>query len=102
MADRFAFNTRVIPQLMNHPNLRHVLKDMAEFVAEEAREIAPVDEGDYRDSLDSTVIFEDGMTKGIAFSDDYKALLVEFGTVDTPAFAPLRRALDRLRGGFDI
>lgn len=100
MADRFVFDVRVFPQLMGHPRLAAVLREMADVAADGARSIAPVDEGDYIDSIDSTVLVDEGITKGVAFSDDPKAIHIEYGTVDTPTFAPLRRGLERLKGGF--
>lgn len=99
MADRVVYNVRVVPELMGHPLMAVALDRMAAHVADEARAVAPFDEGDYHDSIEHDVIVEEGVTKGVVYSDDYKALFIEYGTVDTPAFAPLRRGLEQLRGG---
>lgn len=96
--DRIVFNIRSIPALANHPRMRLVLDRLSGVVSEGAREVAPVDEGDYIRSLGHDVIVDDGTTKGIAYSTDPKALHIEYGTVDTPTFAPLRRGLDKLKG----
>jgi topoisomerase IA-like protein len=62
----------------------------AEEVAQEARAIAPVATGRYQDSI--RALIEDG--KAIVLADVPYAVYVEYGTVDTPTFAPLRRAMD--------
>lgn len=105
MADRFAFDVRCIPQLANHPDLGAELARLSSGVAEEVKRVSPFDEGDYVNSIGSTVLQDEGVLKGIVFSDDFKALFIEFGTGDpgpTPAFAPLRKGLDMLRGGFNL
>lgn len=99
MVDRVVYNVRVVPELMGHPLMALMLDRMAAQVADDARSVAPFDEGDYLDSIAHDVIVEEGVTKGVVYSDDWKAMLIEFGTVDTPTFAPLRRGLEQLRGG---
>lgn len=94
----FTFDVRCFPKLANHPQLGRVLGEMADDAADEARAIAPYDEGDYRDSIGSTVVHDEGVLKGIVYSDDPKAMWLEFGTEDTPTFATLRRSLDVLKG----
>lgn len=58
--------------------------DAADKIAETARQLAPVRTGAYRDSIDA----QDGRV----VADVLHAMWVEFGTVDTPTFSPLRRA----------
>jgi hypothetical protein len=62
--------------------------DLAEEIAAEARAIAPVEEGDYRDSIE--VVSADGEEYVVA--KDWKAWWIEYGTVDTQTFATLRTA----------
>lgn len=71
--------------------------EAASKIAERAQAIAPVDSGEYRDSIH--------VEDGLVVADSEHAVFVEFGTIDTPTFAPLRRAAieefgtDALGGG---
>lgn len=58
--------------------------EAAREITDTARAIAPVDKGTYRDSISA----EDGKVVATAAH----AASLEFGTKDTPTFAPLRRA----------
>ena len=60
--------------------------------AEAARSVAPVRTGAYRDSIKAVPIVEADGTQGAAIvAEDWKAGIIELGTSDTPAYAPLRR-----------
>lgn len=82
------------------PGLKHILerdeavmvrvRRTAEQIAEEARAIAPVATGAYRDSIH---VEQEETAAGVVADVPY-AVFVEFGTSDTPAFAPLRRAAE--------
>lgn len=63
-----------------------------ERAADAARAAAPVDAGDYRDSIRVEPV-EDGDTIGRIVSDDYKAHWIEWGTVHHAPKAPLRRGV---------
>lgn len=84
--------SRFIPVL----NLDEVIQDEAKTgleraansVASEARRIAPVATGDYRDSL--RAVSDDDSIR--AESDDFAAHLIEWGSATNPVYAPLRTA----------
>lgn len=70
--------------------MRAALKRGAEAAAREAQRLAPVDTGEYRASI-RVVDSADGVR---VVANDDKATFIEFGTSDTPAFAPLRRGTE--------
>lgn len=86
-----------LDDLYREAALREALRETAKQGAEDARALAPVDEGTYRDSIDGDVIVEDGVPVARWGSDDPKWAYIEYGTEDTPAFATLRRSFDRVR-----
>lgn len=69
-----------------------VLERLGEAIAEGARSAAPEDEGDYIDGI----VVEDGEAPGSkrVLATDFKSNWIEYGTEDTPAFAPLRLGAD--------
>ena len=81
------------PDFADGEEARAACEAKAEEVVEVAREIAPIEEGDYRDGLRVTSIDE-----GVwASAFDYKSHWIEIGTgepVPTPAYAPLRNGCD--------
>ena len=64
--------------------------DVSEEIAEAARAVAPVDTGEDRDSIH--------VEEGKVVADTDHAAAVEFGTGDTPMFAPLRRGAETVVG----
>lgn len=88
------------------PNLDSNIRQMAEMTGarravadrmlNEARDLAPVRSGDYRNSLQ--VVTDGGQVAVV--SDDWKAHWIEFGSINNEAFAPIRRAAERV-GQFD-
>jgi hypothetical protein len=75
--------------LLSAPEVIGAARVKADRVAEEAKVIAPVRTGAYRDSIH---VEQDGIESNVVADVPY-AGFVEFGTEDTPIFAPLRRAL---------
>jgi len=67
------------------------MMDVAETVAQSVRDEAPVDTGDYRDSIGtgSTSSDRDGVYATVTTSDPAWHI-IEYGTADTPAYAPMR------------
>ena len=65
---------------------------IAEAWAAEARANAPVDTGAYRDGIR---VVRDGDAVAVVATAPH-SLIVEFGTADTPAFAPILRAGDSI------
>jgi hypothetical protein len=84
---RFVPNRNLNRELAAQLEYKHGLAELAQPIADNAREFAPVDEGDYRDSIEVTI---DGNEVRVdAF--DWKSNFLEFGTSDTPIFAPLAK-----------
>lgn len=73
--------------------MRVLVQRKGDAVAEYAKSIAPRDTGRYRDSIESHVELGAGWTAIVSAHVPY-ARYVEFGTVDTPTFATLRKALE--------
>lgn len=74
--------------LNNDPGVRAVLHIRAQAAALIAKGTAPVNTGDYKNSIK---VRED--LKGVSLvATDFKANWIEFGTVHTRAFATLRNA----------
>lgn len=84
----FIPNPNFIRELAGTEDYLAALEEKADLAASHAREFyAPVGEtGDYKASI--RVTSEAGHVYLGAF--DFKAGWIEFGTVDTPVFAPLR------------
>lgn len=96
----FRMNPTFLPRLAASPEVGAMLLDGARAVAERAKDVAPVASGAYRDSIHAELVVENGIVKARVVADDPTgaAGLIEFGTVDTPAFAPLRRGLEAVFG----
>jgi hypothetical protein len=65
------------------------LASAAKGAEENAKALAPVREGDYRDGIEVVVEGSEVALVGTYWTSHF----LEFGTVDTPAFAPLRRGV---------
>lgn len=67
-----------------------------EFMADEVvpvwKGFAPIDTGEYEDSIQVTQPAQAG--KGEVGATDPKANLIEYGTVDTPEFAPRLKTVE--------
>lgn len=74
-------------QIERTPEFDDARRNLAEAIVERAKGFAPVLTGRFRDSLE---VLEDGDVIA-AGSKDHDANVIENGSVDTPAFAPLRR-----------
>lgn len=92
-------------EVMSSVRLAEVLTAAALAVAGSARVLAPVDEGDYRASIEGGLAPADtgaaqaarAHVVGRVASSDYKANWIEYGTGNpepTPPFAPLRRGAE--------
>lgn len=84
---RVVLNRRLVPEVERTVAYRAYLHDKAGDVIENAKRVAPVRTGKYRDGL--KVIEQGG--KVYASGTDFKSGWIEFGTVNTPVFAPLRK-----------
>lgn len=104
MAARFRGNAAGIAAINRTPEMGKAMGELAERVANRAREIAPVDTGAYKASIKSEVIERDGKKVGRASVDpvspegEHYASYVEFGTRYMDAQRVMGRALDVLKG----
>lgn len=96
----FVMNPAFIPALARSAGVVAVVKARTERVFEEWQRIAPVFTGHYLSGGRVEISVEGGRVIGRVIVDDPTgaAGLIEFGTEDTPAFAPLRRALQAVFG----
>lgn len=53
--------------------------------------------GDYRDSIEGTVLFVRGEWVGRVVAKDWKAHMIEYGTAKMPKFATMRRTAGYLK-----
>lgn len=88
---RFVYNPGVVPQIeKGNPLIEAQLHSIDENIADEARDIAPVDTGDYRDSIKA-------VRGGVVAESDH-AWYVEKGTVTQAPHAVFARAAESVTG----
>lgn len=91
---KFVPNPAATQLISRMPGMAGQVLARAKIIEANAKALAPVDEGAYRDSI----VAEVGADAKGAFARvnawDFKALWIEFGTSDTPTFAVLRRAVE--------
>lgn len=68
---------------------------IANEVVPEWQDNAPVDTGTYRDSIEVTQSASAG--KGVVSATDPISNIIEWGSVDTPEFAPRARTVEHFR-----
>lgn len=100
MTTRFRTDRSGIAEISRSAQLADVLHDVAEDVAQEARVFAPVLTGGYRDEIDTDTGVEGVTLIARVNANFFTSWFIEAGTVDTPTFAPLRRAAEAL--GLDL
>lgn len=87
------FDRAFFKDLSNSAGVVGLVKDAAERVAEQARKTAPVESGDYRDSIHVEVVPDRQIrTVALVVADDPKTMLIESKTGN------LARALRASRG----
>lgn len=97
---RFVANPAFMQLLENSQEVDDARMETAENVAQVARENAPQRSGSYKENIHVERELAEGRPRARVVADDPTgaAGLIEFGTEDTPAFAPLRRALEMVLG----
>lgn len=68
---------------------------LAEKVASYWRRVSPEDSGEYKDSI---MVIRRGKGDIQVVATDEKANLIEYGTEDTPEFAPRQKTQNHFRG----
>lgn len=74
-------------EFAREPDTVDGLLEQAEEARQLAYDLAPVDEGDYREGLRAVAAGGEVFVIGT----DYKSALIEYGSQNNPVFAPLRR-----------
>jgi hypothetical protein len=87
----FIPNLAGIAELGRSKGVLNAMVENAERAAAEARSIAPVDSGDFQDSIHVEVSSEGNQPEAQVVAGVDYAVYVELGTSDTPTFATLRR-----------
>jgi len=93
MPTGFKMNPGFVARMSRDLSLIPPLKDAADAAAERARELAPTLSGDYRAGIKTAVGADAKSVFARLNATDFKSHWIEFGTSDTPAFAPLRRSV---------
>lgn len=101
MPVKFVPNPHFLRELARSPEAQAAMKLIADQVADEARRLAPVQFGDYREQIETDAGEENGKPVGRVVAAHFTSGLIEFGTGTpgpTPAFAPLRKAGESVVG----
>lgn len=95
-------NPSFLPRLEQSDGVGDVRREKSGEVADKAREIAPVGSGIYQDSIEEEEVTDPRPASRVVANDPSGAgSLVEFGSENNPAYAPLRRALDEVLGNVE-
>lgn len=94
MANKFRYNPAATAQLQRTVEMVEMLRVRAEDAADQSRAIAPVDTGEYRDSISAEAGIQKGFAMGRVNAAKFTAGWLEFGTSKMAAFAPLRRGAE--------
>lgn len=103
---KFTLNPAGVDNLVESAGVLRALNDGARDVKAAVERHAPVETGDFEDSIrvHPPTITATGVEQTVD-SDDFAAHLIEFGSVNNPPYAPFRKAASslglRLRGGGD-
>jgi hypothetical protein len=91
----FVPNPRFEDELKHGPEMLAMLQDAADKSAAEAQRTAPVATGAYRDSISGEAgLDEQGEPVGRVNATDWKAWMIETGTLKRGPAAVLRRAVE--------
>lgn len=96
----FTANPQIAQLLMRSEQMKIMLLAQAGRGVAKARILAPEQSGDYKRSITAVAGLEGGSMRSRIVAKDFKAGWIEFGTVKTPAFAPLRRGAEA--AGLDV
>ena len=102
---RLRLNPGYEKALLRSPEMVAALGVAADRIAKEAKKAAPRQAGlvdprrrHYADMIDGQAWADIDGARGTVNARHFTSLLIEFGSVNNPPFAPLRRALDGMRG----
>lgn len=84
---RFRINPTAVQELRRSPEIRTYRTAKAAEVAERAQQLGPVVTGAYNDS----VFADSDADLSVVGTTDAGGLVIEIGSVNNPAYSPLRR-----------
>ena len=85
---RIRKNPQLLRQLRKHPGVRVARRAAAEAVKRKVQAVAP--RGGTGDYAGSVRVYDDGDDIGVE-TTDFAGHIIEFGSVNNPPYAPLRR-----------
>lgn len=94
---KFTLNSSGVDELVRERDVIDHLERIGKQIASEVEQRAPVDTGDFRDSIE--VLPAEMTMRGpvvTVHSTDFAAHMVEFGSVNNPVYAPFRKAANAL------
>lgn len=95
---RFTLNRAGVDQLAKSPGVAVALSAKAVVVAGAVAANAPRHTGDFAGSIRVTPVYPTLGGVGVTvFSTDFAAHIIEYGSVNNPAYSPFRRAAAALR-----
>jgi hypothetical protein len=80
--------------LARTPEMQAFMKLKADAAVEVAKQLAPVESGDYKDGIQSHEGVYEGKAAASIAGHDYKTLWIELGTSEHAAEAILRRSVE--------
>jgi hypothetical protein len=96
---RFVPNLAGIAAIARSQQVMDDLMELADEAAVYAKGVAPVDDGDDRDGIETEGTVDGGEAVALIVARDWKSGFIEFGasspTYTTPAHAPLRRGAEQ-------
>ena len=95
MSFQFTLAADAARKIANSTETKAMIDETAERALAEMQRIAPVDSGDYRDSLGMTPASErpDGTVAAELWSDSWYWHFIEFGTIHNPPHRVFERAV---------
>lgn len=91
---RYVPNRSGLDALKRTTDMLKFLEDRAQEAANAAKSYSPIRTANYLESIGATSKVDGGEARGYVYAKDFKALWIEFGTEDTPTFAPLRKGAE--------
>jgi hypothetical protein len=94
MPGKFVYDPSVELKLARGFDMLLTVEAYALRGARGTRDAAPVKTGYYKDSIEHAVGRDARSVIGRVFSTDFAAHLIEFGSINNPAYAPLRNGVE--------
>lgn len=94
---RFVPANNLLQVLAVIPAVRRSVDAQLDVIADEVRDGTPVRTGRSRDTIRTDLSVDGGQLVGRVYSNSPLFHLLEWGSINNPAFAPMRTAVDRLK-----